>query len=95
LLRLKKRRGRPGEELPGCEEGLAEVAGDDFFFVADGGEVDSGVPAPKYIDVRRYILKLGFGEASGFLAMKPLGMTTCLAGLCDRAGLGGQAFDFV
>jgi hypothetical protein len=26
------------------EEGFAEVAGYYFFFVADGGEVDAGVP---------------------------------------------------
>jgi hypothetical protein len=37
------------------EEAFAEVAGDDLFFVADGGQVDAGVPAEKYIDVRRYI----------------------------------------
>ena len=34
-----------GEEVTGEEEGLAEVAGYDFFGVADGGEVDAGVPA--------------------------------------------------
>jgi hypothetical protein len=33
------------EEMAGEEEGLAEVAGDDFFFLADGCEVDAGVPA--------------------------------------------------
>ena len=32
------------EEVAGEEEGLAEVAGYDFFFIADGGEVDAGVP---------------------------------------------------
>jgi len=34
-----------GEEVTGEEEGLAEVAGYDFFGVTDGGEVDAGVPA--------------------------------------------------
>jgi len=32
------------------------VAGDYFFFGADGGEVDAGVPVLEYIDVRRYML---------------------------------------
>jgi hypothetical protein len=40
----------------GGEEGFAEVAGDDFFFAADGGEVDAGVPALEYIDVCRYMI---------------------------------------
>jgi hypothetical protein len=31
--------------VAGGEEGFAEVAGDDFFRIADGGEVDAGVPA--------------------------------------------------
>jgi hypothetical protein len=34
-----------GEEVAGEEEGFAEVAGYDFFGMADGGEVDAGVPA--------------------------------------------------
>ena len=33
------------EEVAGQEEGLAEVAGYDFFWMADGGQVDAGVPA--------------------------------------------------
>jgi len=33
------------EEVAGGEEGFAEVAGYDFFGLADGGEVDAGVPA--------------------------------------------------
>ena len=44
------------EQVSGGEETLAEVAGDDFFFVADRGEVDAGVPALEYIDVRRYMV---------------------------------------
>jgi hypothetical protein len=43
-----------GEEAAGGEEAFSEVAGDDSFFGADGGEVDAGVPAEEYIDVRRY-----------------------------------------
>jgi hypothetical protein len=31
--------------VAGGEEGFAEVAGDDFFFGADGGEIDASVPA--------------------------------------------------
>jgi hypothetical protein len=40
-----RRRALPGEQMAGGEEGLAEVAGYDLFRVADGGEVDVGVPA--------------------------------------------------
>jgi hypothetical protein len=50
--------------MAGGEEGFAEVAGDDFFTVANGGEVDAGVPAAQYIDVRRYMLELDGGEDS-------------------------------
>src|ERR1700675_1194757 len=31
------------EEVAGQEKGLAEVAGYDFFWMADGGQVDAGV----------------------------------------------------
>ena len=37
--------GRGWEEVAGQEEGLAEVAGYDFFWMADGGQIDVGVPA--------------------------------------------------
>jgi hypothetical protein len=40
--------------MAGGEEAFAEVAGDDILGVADGGQVDAGVPAEEYIDVRRY-----------------------------------------
>jgi hypothetical protein len=30
--------------VPGHEEGLAEMAGYNFFFFTDGGQVDAGVP---------------------------------------------------
>jgi hypothetical protein len=33
------------EEVTGQEEGLAEVAGYDFFGMADGGQIDARVPA--------------------------------------------------
>jgi len=33
------------EEVAGQEKGLAEVAGYDFFWMADGGQVDAGVPS--------------------------------------------------
>lgn len=31
------------------------MAGDDLFGIANGGEIDTLIPAEKYIDVRRYI----------------------------------------
>jgi hypothetical protein len=40
--------------MAGGEQAFAEVAGDDILGVADGGQVDAGVPAEEYIDVRRY-----------------------------------------
>jgi hypothetical protein len=55
----KGHRVKLGEEVVGGEEGFAEVAGHDFFRIADGGEVDAGVPVEKYIDVRRYVLAEG------------------------------------
>ena len=63
------------EQVAGGEEAFAEVAGDDVFRVADGGEVDTGVPAQEYIDVRRYTLELCRGEESRFLVALLLGMT--------------------
>jgi len=50
------------EEVAGGEEGFAEVAGDDFFWIADGGEIDAGVPAEEYIDICRYTIELSLGE---------------------------------
>jgi len=44
--------------MAGGEEALAEVAGDDVFGIADGGEVDAGVPAEEYIDVCRYMFEI-------------------------------------
>jgi hypothetical protein len=52
--------------VTGGEEGFAEVASDDVFSVANGGKVDAGVPAEKYIDVRRYILELSGRQDSRF-----------------------------
>jgi len=57
------------------------VAGDDLFFVADGGQVDAGVPADEYIDVCRYMVQLRGRENSRFLtaALRRFGMTSFLA----------------
>jgi hypothetical protein len=38
-------------EVPGSEEAFAEVAADDFFGVADGGEVGAGVPLEEEVEV--------------------------------------------
>jgi hypothetical protein len=54
--------------MAGGEQALAEVAGDDFFRVADGSKVDADIPAHEYIDVCRYKLQLDWGKKSGFLA---------------------------
>ena len=78
-----QRSGRGGdrwEQMPGCEQALAEVAGYDFFGIADGSEVDAGVPAEQYIDVRRYTLQLSGGQDSRFLVASLLGMTRGGAG---------------
>src|SRR5258708_2945072 len=56
-----------GEQVAGGEEGFGEVAGDYFFWIADGGQVDAGVPVEEYIDVRRYTSELGRGQNSRFL----------------------------
>jgi hypothetical protein len=70
------------EEVACGEEGFAEVAGYDFFRVADGGEVDTGVPAEEYIDVRRYMMELSGGEDSRFLTgpLARFGMTRVWGG---------------
>jgi len=75
--------GRRREKIAGGEEALAEVAGYDFFGVADGGEVDAGIPAEEYIDVRRYTMQLGGGQDCRFLSgFRRFGMTTALRD-CD------------
>jgi hypothetical protein len=51
-------RGRAGKQVAGGEQALAEVAGDDVFGVADGGQIDAGVPPDEDIDIRRYTLQL-------------------------------------
>jgi hypothetical protein len=68
--------------MAGGEEALAEVAGHDLVGVADGSEVDAGVPADEYIDVCRYTLKLCGGQESGFLPFTPfrVGMTWIRSG---------------
>ena len=48
------------EEVAGGEEAFTEVAGDDVFRVADGGEVDPRIPVGEYIDVSRYMVEIIF-----------------------------------
>jgi hypothetical protein len=58
------------------------VAGDDLFGVANGCEIDAGIPAEEYIDVHidghRYTLQLSWGQGGGFLVaavvMRKIGM---------------------
>jgi hypothetical protein len=83
------------EEMARGEEGFAEVTGNYFFWIADGGEVDAGVPEEKYIDVRRYMLELGDREDSRFPStalrasltgpLAPFGMTKICGG--EQKGL--------
>ena len=53
------------EEVAGSEQAFAKVADDDFLGVADGGQIDAGVPALKYIDVCRYKVEGVRGQAPG------------------------------
>ncbi|HXC42410.1 MAG TPA: hypothetical protein VNY51_02685 [Candidatus Dormibacteraeota bacterium] len=57
----------PWKEIAGGEKTLAKVPRNDFFFVSDGGQVEPGIPALKYIDVCRYTLELSCGKNSRFL----------------------------
>ena len=69
-------RGSTGEQVAGSEQAFAEVAGDDFFRVADGSKVNARIPAHEYIDVCRYGLQLEWGEQSRLLAgLRRFGMT--------------------
>jgi hypothetical protein len=43
---------------------LPKVAGDDFFRLADCGQIDPDVPTQQYIDVYRYTLQLRRGKAA-------------------------------
>jgi len=63
-----RHRGSCGEQVAGSEQALAEVAGDDFFRVADGSKVNAGIPAHEYIDVCRYTLQLEWGKEARLLA---------------------------
>jgi hypothetical protein len=49
-------------EMDAGEEGLAEVALDDFFGVADGGEVGAGVPLEEEIEIGGELGVEGSGE---------------------------------
>ena len=68
------------EEVTSGEEGFSEVAGDDFFGIADGGEVNAGIPVEEYIDVRRYMFELSGRQNSRFLTgpSARFGMTRAL-----------------
>ena len=44
-MRFGERGAGAGEQMAGKKKGLAKVAGDDFIGIADGGEVDAGIPA--------------------------------------------------
>jgi hypothetical protein len=89
--------------VAGGEEAFAEVTSDDFFGIADCGEVDAGVPAEKYIDVRRYMLELRGRENSRFLTgpLARFGMTRVLGSgrvkewfeQFGDAGIGHEVFD--
>ena len=46
--------------MAGGEEAFAEVAGDNFFRIADGSQIHAGVPSEEYIDVCRYMTKQVF-----------------------------------
>ena len=43
--------GLGGRKMTGGEEGLAEVAADDLFRTADGGEVGAGVPFQEEVEI--------------------------------------------
>ena len=69
------------------------MAGYYFFWVADGGQVDAGVPVVEYIDVRRYTLELGGGEDSRFFTgpLARFGMTRTWGGGQERLEQFGYA----
>lgn len=52
---MARRFTAPWQQHASGEQALAEVASDDLLGIANGGEIDTLVPAEKYIDVRRYI----------------------------------------
>ena len=55
------------EQVASREQALAEVPRDHLFRVAESGQVDAGIPANQYIDVRRYTLQLSGRQESRFL----------------------------
>ena len=64
------------KQMAGCEQTFAEVTGDNLFRVADGGQVDAGILANEYIDVRRYTTQLIGRQNSRFLSgCRRFGMT--------------------
>jgi hypothetical protein len=69
-----RHRGDAREQVTGGEEGFAKVARHDVFGIADGGEVDAGIPAQEYIDVCRYMLELRGRQKSRLLTLARGGM---------------------
>lgn len=57
--------GLKREEVAGCEKAFAEMASDDLLGIADGGQIDAGVPPHQYIDVRRYMGEERSGRRPG------------------------------
>ena len=55
------------KQVPCGEEGFAEVTGYDLSFIADCRQVDTRVPAEKYIDIRRYTIQVVGRQNSRFL----------------------------
>lgn len=52
------------EEAAGGQKGFPEMSCNDIFFAAHGSQVQAGVPAQEYIDIRRYTGELGGREIS-------------------------------
>jgi len=64
--------------VAGGEQGLAEVASDNLFGIANGSQVDAEIPANQYIDIRRYMFQLGMGKSTLFLlVVSPIGVFRC------------------
>jgi hypothetical protein len=57
--------GRGGSDVLGSEEAFAEVAADDLFGVADGGEVGAGVPLEEEVEISGELGEEGFGQTWG------------------------------
>ena len=69
--------------MSSSEQRFAEVTGDDLFRLADRSEVYASVPTEQYIDVRRYIFQLGFGERNRKEWLQQFGDAIELHGIAD------------